>query len=556
MIRKDEVMVITGCGGMLGEAVYKQFKSRCNVRATDIDVNEPWLERLDVASQKDVERYLHEVRPSYILHLAALTDMEYCQLHPDEAHAVNAQGVEHVASYARKHNIPLVYISTAGIFDGAKDAYFEHDVPNPLSVYGKSKYAGELIARSVNKSIVIRAGWMMGGGPRKDKKFINKIIKQIRTGAQEIAVVDDKWGTPCYTYDLAKVIEYLLDRELYGIYHGACEGGGSRHDVAHALLSNLNYHDKVVLKKVDSSFFGETYFAPRPFSEKLGNLKLKEVGATITRDWQVCLREYIKKFNWNLWDLNTSGMDRSFYKNYFEVERHHWLMKGRRGIVLDTLNRYGQQPYDMKVLDFGCGSGYFVGELAQRGYQSFGLDISHEAIQFGQRQGIRNIDVIDAHKINYPDNYFQAVLSLDVLEHLEDASWAIQEMERVLAPTGVAIIMVPAFQFLWGVQDEVAHHYRRYTMRSLVRAVRTSSGLDVVRSSYFNTFLFAPIAAIRLISRWFHIRGRESDFDLNNRFLNVMLYAIFWVERLFLSYVRFPFGVSILLVLKKKPHVA
>ena len=255
MIKKSDIMLITGCGGMLGEAVYSQFKGRCKVYATDIDLNEPWLERLDVASKKEVDRYFQKIEPDYILHLAALTDMEYCELHPEEARAVNTQGVENLAFYARKHDIPFVYISTAGIFDGTKEKYFEHDVPNPQSVYGKSKYAGELIARSVNKSIVIRAGWMMGGGPKKDKKFVNKIIKQIRTGTRELAVVDDKLGTPCYTYDLAKVMGYLLDHRFYGLYHGACEGGGSRYDIAKTLVKNLGYEDKISVAKVDSSYF-------------------------------------------------------------------------------------------------------------------------------------------------------------------------------------------------------------------------------------------------------------------------------------------------------------
>lgn len=545
-------MLITGCGGMLGEAVYNQFKNRCKVYATDIDLNEPWLERLDVVSKKEVDRCLERIKPDRILHLAALTDMEYCELHPDEAYAVNTQGVENLALYARRHDIPFVYISTAGIFDGTKDEYYEHDVPNPRSVYGKSKYAGELIARSVNKSIVVRAGWMMGGGPKKDKKFINKIIKQIRTGTAEIAVVDDKFGTPCYTYDLAKLLEYLLDQEQYGLYHGACEGGGSRHDVAMALIKNLGYEDKIVVTKVASSYFKETYFAPRPHSEKLASLKLEEMGVRITRDWRECLKEYISKFNWNLWDLNTSGMDRSFYKNYFEVERNHWLMKVRRKVAFDLLKKYRLKPEETKVLDFGCGSGYLVSCLAEKGYQSFGLDISEEAIRFGRQQGVKNIDVIDAHKINFPDNYFNAVLLLDVIEHLEDESWAIKEVERVLAPGGSAIIMVPAFQFLWGVQDEVAHHYRRYTLPGLIRVVKEANGLTVARKTYFNTFLFGPVAAVRLISRWFGLKGRESDFSLNNSLLNFLFYWIFNLEHYLLRLVNFPFGVSALMVLNKK----
>ncbi len=552
MLHKSDRVVITGCGGMLGEAVYEAFKDVCQVRASDIDLNVPWLERLDVRVSKDVAGYLAKVKPNYIIHLAALTDMEYCELHPDDAYSTNTGGVQNVAEYARDHNIPLVYISTAGIFDGGKDEYDESDMPNPLSVYGKSKYGGELVARTLPKSIVIRAGWMMGAGPKKDKKFINKIIKQLRAGAKEIAVVNDKFGTPCHTYDLAQSMKYLLDHGAYGLYHGACDGGGSRADIARYLLECFGLKNQVKVKEVDSSFFSENYFAKRPRSEKLINIGLRKLAPHLTRDWKVCLREYIERFNWNLWDLNTSGMERSFYKNYFKIEKEHWLMVGRRVIVKDNLHSYlHKKPEETKVLDFGCGSGIFVDELQKLGFDAHGLDISEEAIKFGKLQGVKNLGVIDAHKIHFPENTFDAVFTLDVLEHLEDEKWALAEIERVLKPGGIAIIMVPAYMFLWGVQDEVAHHYRRYTKNNLLKKIRDSSPLSVLRSSYFNTFLFPPIALLRIFSRILGIKGRESDFDINSPTLDKVFSFIFGAERKMLKYVSFPFGVSILLVLKK-----
>ncbi|MEK7614413.1 MAG: sugar nucleotide-binding protein [Patescibacteria group bacterium] len=553
MIHKSDRVVITGCGGMLGEAVYEVFKDVCQVRASDIDLNVPWLERLDVSVSKDVEVYLAKVKPNYIIHLAALTDMEYCELHPEEAYSTNTGGAQNVAEYARDHNIPLVYISTAGIFDGGKDEYTESDTPNPLSVYSKSKYGGELVARTLPKSVVIRAGWMMGAGPKKDKKFINKIIKQLRVGAKEIAVVNDKFGTPCHTYDLAQSIKYLLDHDAYGLYHGACDGGGSRADIARFLLECFGLTEQVKVKEVDSSFFAESYFAKRPRSEKLINTELKKIAPHLTRDWKICLKEYIERFNWNLWDLNTSGMERSFYKNYFKVEKEHWLMVVRRMIVKDNLKLcLDKNPAETKVLDFGCGSGIFVDELAKQGYQAYGLDISEEAVKFGMLQGVKNLGAIDAHKINFPDNTFDAVFTLDVLEHLEDEKWALDEIRRVLKPGGVAIIMVPAYMFLWGVQDEVAHHYRRYTKSSLLKKIKEATSLKTLKASYFNTFLFPPIAFFRIVSRIFGIKGRESDFDINSPLMNRFFFSIFNTERKILKHVRFPFGVSILLVLKKE----
>lgn len=290
---------------MLGEAVYDVFKDTCHVHASDIDLNAPWLERLDVRSAKDVAAYLEKTKPNYIVHLAALTDMEYCELHPEDAYATNAAGVQNVVEYARDHAIPLVYISTAGIFDGGKDEYREDDMPNPLSVYGKSKYEGELIAKTLPKSIVIRAGWMMGGGPEKDKKFINKIIKQLRAGAKELAIVNDKFGTPCYTYDLAQSIQYLLAHDAYGLYHGACDGGGSRADIARYLLDCFNLTSQVKVREVDSSYFSESYFATRPRSEQLINIELRKVAPHLTRDWKICLKEYIGRFNWDLSNVST-----------------------------------------------------------------------------------------------------------------------------------------------------------------------------------------------------------------------------------------------------------
>ncbi len=552
MIHKSDRVVITGCGGMLGEAVYAVFKDACNVYASDIDLNVPWLDKLDVSKAKDVGVYLEKIKPNYIVHLPALTDMEYCELHPEEAYATNTGGVENVAQYAREHNIPFLYVSTAGIFGGEKDEYTEHDTPNPLSVYGKSKYGGELVAKTLPKSIVIRAGWMMGGGPKKDKKFINKIIKQLRAGVKELAVVNDKFGTPCHTYDLAQSIKYLLDHEAYGLYHGACEGGGSRADVARYLLEKLGLKDKVKVREVDSSFFKENYFAVRPRSEKLINTELKKLAPHLTRDWKICLEEYLERFNWNLWDLNTSGMDRSFYKNYFKIEKEHWLMQIRRAIVQDNLAEYlTKKPKNTKLLDFGCGSGLFVSELAKKGFDSHGIDISDEAVRFGELQGIKNLGVIDSHKINFADNTFDVVMTLDVLEHLEDESWALKEIERVLKPDGVFIVMVPAYMFLWGVQDEASHHYRRYTKSWLLREINKSTSFKKLRSTYFNTFLFLPIAGFRIISKLFGIKGRESDFDLNSPTLNKILFSIFNFERKVLKKISFPFGVSILAVFKK-----
>lgn len=295
---KKQVIAITGCGGMLGEAVYPVFSERYQVYASDVDVNESWLESLDVTDKNAVREHLEHVKPDAIVHLAAWTDMEHCQRDPEAAYDANMLGVANTLAYARRHDIPFVYISTAGIFDGEKDSYDEDDEPNPLSVYGKSKYGGELLVVPYGKGIVVRAGWMMGGGPKKDKKFINKFIRQIRDGKKELHAVHDKIGTPCYTYDLARALVYLLEHGTYGLFHGACDGGASRYDVAHAVIEDLGLHDSTVLTSVDSSFFAKEFFAPRPPSEQMNNNRLKALNPHLTRHWRDCVREYMQKFNW------------------------------------------------------------------------------------------------------------------------------------------------------------------------------------------------------------------------------------------------------------------
>lgn len=289
--------MITGCGGMLGAAVYERFNRDCTVLASDIDLNAPWLEHCDVRELDAVSAMARQFEPDLIINLAALTDLEYCELNEEDAWLTNGLGQENVCLVAKHRGIPAVYVSTAGIFDGDKEFYNDFDIPNPLSIYGKSKYHGELVTPSLlDRYFVFRAGWMMGGGPEKDKKFINKIFKQLQDGARELFVVDDKLGTPTYTVDFANSMFELVKTDYYGLYNMVCSGSGSRYDVAIEFLRDLNLQDEVKVSVVASDHFKSEYFAPRPASEKLVNMKLKKRGLMFMRDWKECLAEYAKVF--------------------------------------------------------------------------------------------------------------------------------------------------------------------------------------------------------------------------------------------------------------------
>ena len=299
MITKDSRILVTGCGGMLGEAVYPVFSKICTVKATDIDLNTEWLSYLDVRDYQAIEKEIVNFKPSIIFHLAALTDLEYCEKNPYEAYKTNAIGTENVTILCKKYNILEVYISTAGIFDGKQDIYNDYDPPNPISCYGKSKYAGEMFVKfHSEKYFIFRPGWMVGGGPEKDKKFVKKIIDQINSGKKELFVVRDKLGVPTYTYDFAKNMLEVINSDYYGLYNMVCEGMCSRYDVAEEILKVLNLEEKIKLTEVNSDFFEKQYFAPRPYSEKLLTLKLKLRGLCKMRGWKTCLKEYLSKYKW------------------------------------------------------------------------------------------------------------------------------------------------------------------------------------------------------------------------------------------------------------------
>lgn len=294
----DKKVLIAGCGGMLGEAVYQSFNSQYkHVLATDIDLNVPWLKYMDVREFNQCKKVFEEFKPDIVLNLAALTDLEYCEKNQENSWLTNALGTENIALLAEKYSCTMVYISTAGIFGGEQDFYTDFDAPNPLSHYAKSKYYGErFVLERVSKVFVFRAGWMMGGGLQKDKKFINKLYKQIAAGKKEIFVVDDKLGTPTYTVDFANSISKVIRTDYYGLYNQVCGGSCSRYDVAIDFIHHLKLAEQVKVTKVDSDYFKEEYFAPRPYSEKLVNLKLEKRGINFMRDWKVCLEEYSKVF--------------------------------------------------------------------------------------------------------------------------------------------------------------------------------------------------------------------------------------------------------------------
>jgi dTDP-4-dehydrorhamnose reductase len=296
MNNKDKIY-IAGCGGMLGEAFYKVFENSYHLKCTDISVNEKWISSLDFRDYDEYRRDVKEFKPSYLVHLGAHTDLEYCETNPKDAYITNTLAVENAVYIANELKIPIIYISTAGIFDGKKDTYDDWDIPHPLGHYARSKYAGEVfVEKNSHYHLICRAGWMMGGGPLKDKKFIQKIMSQLKNGKSELFIVNDKLGTPTYTHDFAQNVKLLLENEFWGLYNMVCSGVTGRYEVTHELIKVLGKENEIKVTPVQSDHWKKEYFAERPSSERLINKKLDLRKLNIMRDWRVCLKEYINSY--------------------------------------------------------------------------------------------------------------------------------------------------------------------------------------------------------------------------------------------------------------------
>ena len=281
-------ILVTGAGGMVGSYVPSVFGD-LELTLTDVV---PEVAQMDVADPEAVMRAVVDAQPDVVLHLAAATDVDQCEKDHDLAFRVNAIGTQNVALATRAVGAELVYISTAGVFDGEKhEPYTEFDDPAPGNVYGHSKLAGErVVSTLLDRFYIVRAGWMIGGGA-KDKKFVGKIVSQIEEGQTELRAVDDKFGSPTYARDLLEGIRRLLQTGYSGLYHMVNGGCCSRYDVAVEIRSILG-RPEIQIEPVSSAHFPLP--APRVRSEAMRNYKLELLGLEPQRSWQEALRAYVE----------------------------------------------------------------------------------------------------------------------------------------------------------------------------------------------------------------------------------------------------------------------
>jgi len=244
-------------------------------------------------------------------------------------------------------------------------------------------------------------------------------------------------------------------------------------------------------------------------------------------------------------------VDPAAYRVVHEAEESHWFFVGRRNILRSLLDGLMEDLDHPRILDVGCGTGATMEFLAQFG-EVTGIDVSPLAIDYGRQQGRARLCLADGESLPFADESFDLVAALDLLEHLEHESKGLGEAWRVLKDGGHALLVVPAFDFLWSDFDRFSGHYRRYRKEELRRKIE-GSGFRVSRLSYFNTILLPLVWGVRTFKNWAgRWRTFRSDLEMPIFGLNGILGRVFSLEAGLLAVGDLPFGVSLVCVATKR----
>ena len=232
------------------------------------------------------------------------------------------------------------------------------------------------------------------------------------------------------------------------------------------------------------------------------------------------------------------------YAEMFKLEAFYWWYVARRKLVEWMLGRGHNGAPGNRILDVGCGTGMNHSTLAKFG-TVFSVDTASEALTYTRHRGVDRLACCDVQHLPFVSESMDLVTALDVLEHTDDDLEALREVRRVLKPSGRVLVTVPAYGFLWSEHDEALHHRRRYVAGEL-RNKLAETGFEVERLTYFITLLFLPILLLRTWNNVFRrsVRPRTSHM-LFPAFINSFFIRLLDLERFFLRWISYPFGVSI-----------
>ena len=289
--------LVTGCKGQLGFDIVRELNKRGIYDILALDVDD-----MDITDKRIVDKIIGEYKPEYVFHCAAYTAVDKAEENEEIAYKINVDGTRNIANACRNINSKLIYISTDYVFDGKQkenESYKPDDEVNPLSVYGKTKYLGELAALENPKTFVVRTAWVFG---LNGNNFVKTMLK-LSENHDSLNVVSDQIGSPTYTVDLAKLLVDMSETDKYGIYHGTNSGYTSWAEFADYILKDtntkVNYvtteeYYKPQYEKAASE--GKTLnIATRPLVSKLDKSKLVENGFNELPDWHQAVDDYKKE---------------------------------------------------------------------------------------------------------------------------------------------------------------------------------------------------------------------------------------------------------------------
>ena len=276
-------VLVTGAAGQLGLDVVKKL------RQTHLEAIGADLKEFNILDGSATRKFVKDCKPDMVVHCAAYTKVDQAEEEPELCERVNGCGTENIALACRESGSGLCYLSTDYVFDGtAEKPYEPGDAPNPISVYGRSKYKGEQLAASlVPKHYILRTSWVFG---ENGNNFV-KTMLNLGRHHQNLRVVSDQIGSPTYTVDLADLISSLIRTEKFGIYHGTNSGYCSWADFAEEIFRQMNWN--VTVERIPSSAYPAK--AARPKNSRLSKQCLIHAGLSPLPQWQDGLARFLKE---------------------------------------------------------------------------------------------------------------------------------------------------------------------------------------------------------------------------------------------------------------------
>lgn len=276
-------VLVTGVKGQLGYDVVNELTARGH-EAVGVDVQD-----MDITDAAAVDRVIKAAAPDAVIHCAAYTAVDAAEDNEEICRKVNAGGTQNIANVCKELDIKMIYISTDYVFNGEGERPWEpDDERGPVSVYGQTKYEGELaVQNTLEKYFIVRIAWVFG---INGKNFVKTMLKLAETH-NTLRVVDDQFGSPTYTFDLSKLLVDMVETEKYGVYHATNEGICSWYEFACAIFREAGLGDKITVNPVSTAEYGAK--ASRPANSRMSKEKLTQNGFKKLPPWQDALKRYV-----------------------------------------------------------------------------------------------------------------------------------------------------------------------------------------------------------------------------------------------------------------------